>query len=103
MSEVKYIGGYPEHMRKSIEIVNRSRAKRKDAVPAAMSAEQREETLQVHPDYAPGGKRELKIGPNKGDPVPVPVADLLESYPLIDETEVDLSVADHEVDVMIIG
>ncbi len=103
MSEVKYIGGYPEHMRKSIEIVSRSRAKRKDAVPAAMSAEQREETLQVHPDYAPGGKRELKIGPNKGDPVPVPVADLLESYPLIDETEVDLSVADHEVDVMIIG
>ncbi len=103
MSEVKYIGGYPEHMRKSIEIVTRSRAKRKDAVPAAMSAEQREETLQVHPDYAPGGKRELKIGPNKGDPVPVPVADLLESYPLIDETEVDLSVADHEVDVMVIG
>lgn len=103
MSEVKYIGGYPEHMRQSIEIVSRSRAKRKDAVPAAMSAEQREETLQVHPDYAPGGKRELKVGPNKGDPVPVPVADLLESYPLIDETEVDLSVADHEVDVMIIG
>ncbi len=103
MSEAKYIGGYPEHMRKSIEIVNRSRARRKDTVPAAMSAEQREETLQVHPDYAPGGKRELKVGPNKGDPVPVPVADLLESYPLIDETEVDLSVADHEVDVMIIG
>ncbi len=103
MSEVKYIGGYPEHMRKSIEVVNRSRARRKGAVPAAMSAEQREETLQVHPDSAPGGKRELKIGPNKGDPVPVPVADLLESYPLIDETDVDLSVADHEVDVMIIG
>jgi succinate dehydrogenase / fumarate reductase flavoprotein subunit len=103
MSEVKYIGGYPEHMRQSIEIVNSSRARRKDAVPTAMSAEQREETLRVHPDYAPGGKRELKIGPNKGDPVPVPVADLLESYPLIDETEVDLSVADHEVDVMIIG
>ncbi len=103
MSEVTYIGGYPEHMRQSIEIVNRSRARRKDAVPAAMSAEQRQEALQVHPDYAPGGKRELKIGPNKGDAVPVPVADLLESYPLIDETEVDLSVPDHEVDVMIIG
>ena len=74
MSEMKYIDGYPEYMRKSIEIVNGSRAKRRDSVPAAMSADEREETLQVHPDYAPGGKRTLKIGPNAGDEVPVPVA-----------------------------
>ncbi|MBN2564593.1 MAG: FAD-binding protein [Candidatus Eisenbacteria bacterium] len=103
MPEIKYIDGYPEYMRKSIEIVNGSRTRRRGAVPAAMSADEREKTLLVHPDYAPGGKRKLEIGPNAGEEIPVPVADLLESYPLIDESEVDLSVADHEVDVLIIG
>ena len=103
MAEIKYVDGYPESMRKSIEIVNGSRAKRKGAVPAAMSAEEREEALQVHPDYAPGGKRKLGIGPNAGDEVPVPVADLLESYPLVEKSEIDLSTADREVDVLIIG
>ncbi len=103
MPELKYVDGYPEQMRESIEIVKRSRGRRKGTVPPAMSAEEREETLEVHPDYAPGGKRELIVGPNEGDRVPVPVADLLESYPLIEEGEVDPSAADREVDVLVIG
>ena len=103
MSELKYIDGYPEYMRESIEIVKRTRAQRKDFVPTAMTAEEREDVLQVHPDYAPGGKRELIVGPNTGDPVPAPVADLLEAYPLVDEKEIDLASADIEVDVLIIG
>jgi len=103
MSQMNYIDGYPEDMRKSIDIVNGSRAKRKDAVPAAMSAEEREETLQVHPDYAPGGKRKLDVGPNKGEDVPVPVADLLEAYPLVESSEIELDSADREVDVLVIG
>ena len=103
MAEFEYIGGYPEYMRESIDRVNRTRAKRKDAVPAAMNVEEREDVLKVHPDYAPGGKRELILGPNKGEAVPVPVADLLEAYPLIGASDVDLSNADIEVDIMIIG
>jgi len=103
MPELTYIDGYPEYMREFIEVVNRTRGKRKDFVPEAMTAEGREEVLQVHPDYAPGGKRDLAVGPNIGDPVPVPVADLVEAYPLIDEKEIDLDNADLEVDVMVIG
>ncbi len=103
MPELKYVDGYPEYMRESIEVVNRTRGKRKDFVPDAMTAEEREEVLKVHPDYAPGGKRELALGPNAGDPVPGPVADLLEAYPLIDGKEIDLARADLEVDVMVVG
>jgi len=103
MAEFEYIGGYPEYMRESIDRVNRTRAKRKESIPTAMTAEERQDVLQVHPDYAPGGKRELILGPNKGEAVPVPVADLLEAYPLIGASDVDLSNADIEVDIMIIG
>ena len=103
MAELKYIDGYPEYMRESIETVNRTRGKRRDSTPPAMTKEEREEVLQVHPDYAPGGKRELSVGPNAGDTAPTPVADLLEAYPLVEEGEVDLGEADYEVDVLIIG
>jgi succinate dehydrogenase/fumarate reductase flavoprotein subunit len=103
MAELVYIDGYPEYMRKSIEVVNSSRAKRAETTPKAMTKEEREEALQVHPDYAPGGKRKLKVGPNKGDTAPTPVADLLEAYPLIEDGEVDPGSADYEVDVLVIG
>jgi len=103
MAEYTYIDGYPEYMRESIDRVNATRSKRRDSIPAAMSAEEREEVLTVHPDYAPGGKRELVIGPNRGDAVPIPIADLLEAYPLITGGEVELAAPDIEIDVMIIG
>ncbi|MBN2564247.1 MAG: FAD-binding protein [Candidatus Eisenbacteria bacterium] len=103
MPEYDYIDGYPKYMRDSIDVVNRTRGKRKGFVPKAMTADEREEVLKVHPDYAPGGKRELALGPNAGDQVPVPVADLLEAYPLIEESDIDLASEDIEVDVMVIG
>lgn len=103
MAELTYIDGYPEYMRESIEVVERTRSKRRGSTPRAMTKEEREEVLKIHPDYAPGGKRELKVGPNKGDTAPTPVADLLEAYPLIGEDEVDTSTSDYEVDVLVIG
>ena len=84
MSEIKFIGGYPEYMRKLINIVNKTRIKRKDYDPPAMSKEERKEVLKLHPDYAHGGKRKISIGQNKGDIGPNEVVDLLEAYPLID-------------------
>jgi succinate dehydrogenase/fumarate reductase flavoprotein subunit len=103
MAELIYVDGYPEYMRESIEVVNRTRAKRRDYTPPAMTKEEREEVLQIHPDYAPGGKRKLRVGLNEGDVAPTPVADLLEAYPLIEEGEIDTSRADYEVDVLVIG
>jgi succinate dehydrogenase / fumarate reductase flavoprotein subunit len=103
MSEIRYVRGYPENMRELIDIVNRTRAERKDYVPPAMTSDQREEVLKLHPDFAPGGKRTISIGQNKGDIASNEIVDLLEAYPLIEEEEIDLSRVAHEVDVLVIG
>jgi len=103
MAELKFIGGYPEYMRKLIDVVNQTRPKRRDYTPKAMTMQERDEVLKVHPDYAPGGKRTISIGPNKGDTAPNEVADLLEAYPLITGTEIDPTKPDFSVDLLIIG
>ena len=103
MSEVKYIKGYPEDMRNLINIVNKTRTKRKDYTPPAMSKEGREDVLKLHPDFAPGGKRKISIGQNKGDTGPNELVDLLEAYPLIEDEEIELSKVDYEPDILIIG
>jgi succinate dehydrogenase/fumarate reductase flavoprotein subunit len=103
MAELKFIGGYPEHMRQFIDVVNQTRPKRKDYTPEAMTMQERDEVLKVHPDYAPGGKRAISIGPNKGDMAPHELADLLEAYPLIEGNEIDITKADYLVDLLIIG
>jgi succinate dehydrogenase/fumarate reductase flavoprotein subunit len=103
MAEVKYIEGFPEYMYQLIDKVHRTRQKRKDYTPPAMTKEEREEVLKIHPDFVPGGKREITIGQNKGDLGANPVVDLLEAYPLIEEREVDISRADYSVDLLVIG
>lgn len=103
MAELKFIGGYPEGMRELIEVVNKTRMQRKDYIPEAMTMQERDDVLQVHPDYAPGGKRAIRLGPNKGDIAPNEVADLLEAYPLLDGSELDLTKPDYVVDLLIIG
>ncbi|MCD6117171.1 FAD-binding protein [bacterium] len=104
MAELKFIGGYPTYMRESIKMVEKTRAGRIGKLLDQMTPQEREDILNLcHPDYAPGGKRELKIGPNKGEIVPNEVADLLEAYPLIDPDKIDLSAVDYETDILIIG
>lgn len=104
MAELKFIGGYPEYMRESIKLVERTRPKRIGKLPPQMTPEEREKVLnRYHPDYTPGGKREIKIGPNKGDIAPNEVVDLLEAYPVIEPEEIDLSKVDYEPDILIIG
>jgi succinate dehydrogenase/fumarate reductase flavoprotein subunit len=103
MAELKYIEGYPEYMRKLIEKVQKTRDQRLDYTPPAMTMKERDEVLKVHPDFAPGGKRVISFGPNKGDRAPKEVADLLESYPLLEPGEVDLSKADYETKILVVG
>jgi succinate dehydrogenase / fumarate reductase flavoprotein subunit len=103
MSEMKYIQGYPEYMRDLIDVVNETRMKRKDYTPPAMSKEGREDVLKLHPDFAPGGKRKISIGQNKGDRGPNEFVDLLEAYPAIEDDDIDLSTADYAPDILVIG
>lgn len=101
---MKFIGGYPEYIRKLIEKVNQTRNARKDYTPTAMTPEERQEVLNLHhPDFVSGGKRKLALGQNKGDIAPNEVADLLEAYPLIEEKEINLDGIDFDVDILIIG
>ncbi len=104
MPELKFIDGYPEYMHASIKMVERTRQDRIGKLVSQMSPHQREEILGLcHPDYTEGGKRAIRHGQNKGDLAPHEVADLLESFPLIDSSDIDLSKIDHEADVLIIG
>ena len=104
MAELKLVGGYPEHIRELIEVVNGTRQGRRDYIPPAMSREERQEVLdRYHPDFTPGGKRAISVGRNEGDIGPNAVVDLLEAYPLVDEGEIDLSGIDYDVDILIIG
>ena len=103
MAELKFIEGYPEYIRKLIDIVNKTRATRKGYIPPAMSKEEAAEVLKLHPDYAAGGKRAISIGQNKGDIGPNEVVDLIEAYPLLEEGEINLSKVDYSVSLLIIG
>jgi len=104
MAELRLIGGYPEYMRESIKRVEETRPHRVGKLPPQMTMAEREEVLNLcHPDYAPGGKRPISVGPNKGDLAPHEVVDLLEAYPLIEPEEIDLSRIDHDVDILILG
>jgi succinate dehydrogenase / fumarate reductase flavoprotein subunit len=104
VAELRLIDGYPEYMRESIKLVERTRFQRIGKLPPQMGPEEREKILNCyHPDYAPGGKRFIKIGPNRGDIAPNEVVDLLEAYPLIDPEVIDLSKVDYEPDILIIG
>jgi succinate dehydrogenase/fumarate reductase flavoprotein subunit len=104
MGEYKLIDGYPEYMYESIKRVEETRSSRIGALVEQMTIEEREGLLHTyHPDFAPGGKREIAIGKNRGDTAPREVADLLEAYPVIDPAEIDLTRPDFETDVLIIG
>jgi succinate dehydrogenase/fumarate reductase flavoprotein subunit len=104
MEELKFIEGYPEYMHESIKNVERTRTERVGKLHPQMSQKEREEILNLcHPDYAPGGKRSIRIGLNRGDVAPNEVADLLESYPLVEPGEIDVSAPDYDVDICIIG
>ena len=96
--------GYLPHMRKSIELVERTRAQRLQERFTLMTLQERAQILKkFHPDYQKTGKRVLQIGPNKGDLIPNEVADILEAEPWIDPDTIDLSMIDYQVDLLILG
>lgn len=69
-----------------------------------LSIQDGEELMQrFHPDYKPGTKRELKVGPSKGNIVPHEVADILEAKSTILPKQIDLDNPAYDVDVLIIG
>lgn len=101
--------GYPQEFRKLIGRVEKTRAVRVERSRGGkryptLSLEEREVYLRkYHPDHKAEAKRAVRMGPNKGDLLPVEVSDLLESRSRIDPDRMDLKEVDLETDVLIIG
>ena len=102
---------YPAYMMKSIKKVERTRAKRlklaeklgKEVFPAMNEETQNDILSKYHPDYTPGARKEIRIGPNKGEQLTSDVVNLLESYPRNKVKDFDLKKVDYETDMLIIG
>ncbi len=70
----------------------------------ALTMEERQVWLgKYHPDYKPDGRRELKVGVNKGLVLPEEVASLLESRSRLDTKAIDLTRTDYTADLLVIG
>ncbi len=102
---------YPEYMNASLKKVEETREKRYalakergKEVFTPQSEEEREAVLaNYHPDYKNDARREIHIGPNKGERITSRVADVLESWPRDPSSRFDLSRIDYETDILIIG
>lgn len=72
--------------------------------PVRMDAEQKSTLLETyHPDYIKDEFTSLVMGPNKGDKVPLELADLLQGKSRVTPSKVDLKKVDYDVDVLVIG
>lgn len=95
---------YPESFKRSLELVEKNRETNIALQPERMSCEQKHQLLTAfHPDYKQDGFDTLKIGVNKGDRVPVELAQMLQAHSRITAGSVDLTKPDYETDVLIIG
>ncbi|MEA1986237.1 MAG: FAD-binding protein [Candidatus Marinimicrobia bacterium] len=102
---------YPEYMMESIKKVEATRSKRlelakkhgKEVFPGMGEKERGDILENYHPDYHKNARREVRIGPNKGEKLTTKVADILESHPRIDPKKLNLDKVDFETDVLVIG
>ncbi len=94
---------YPLSLQESLNKVNATRASRlREKVPR-LSLEERDQLLRAyHPDHRPGAGRELVVGPNRGERLPLEVADVLEAPSRVDP-EMNVERADVETDVLVVG
>ena len=95
---------FTAEMQESIKKVEATRAERMKTEPRRMTADEKQALLeQYHPDYRKEGFKEIKIGPNKGEKAPSELTDLIHSNSRLLHEDIDLSKADYDVDVLVIG
>lgn len=100
---MELIDGYPDFMRESIALVERTRPARLGNTFPAMSLDERKALLtRFHPDYRADEKRPLPFGPSKGMPLSHELADQFEARPLV-KANLNLSQLDADVDLLVIG
>ena len=93
-----------ETMLASIEKVARNRESNAYFEPKRMTADEKDKVLETyHPDYIKSQFTTLVMGPNKGEKVPLQLADLLEGKSRVLDLDLDLTKVDYECDVLVIG
>ncbi len=100
---------YPDSLSELIKTVEKTRSDRikfkedGNEFPA-LSLEARHEVLHAfHPDVKEEGRREIKVGPNKGYRICHEMVDLIEAKSRVNPDDLDLSKTDYETDVLVIG
>ena len=100
---------YPEALKELIKKVEATRPerverKKRDEEVPFMSLDERGEILKkFHPDAKDEGRREIQVGPSKGYAIAHEMVDLLEARSRVEPAKVDLSKAEYETDVLVIG
>jgi succinate dehydrogenase/fumarate reductase flavoprotein subunit len=95
---------YTGEMLDSMKKVETTRKERIGFEPKRMAEEEKKSLLtKYHPDYKDDGFTVLQVGPNKGDKVPVELAELIQANSLIKNVDIDLASVDYDVDILIIG
>jgi len=95
---------YTNEMLESIKKVEAARGANIAKEPRRMDAAEKEALLkEYHPDYREDGFVDLKIGPNKGEKVPVELAELLQANSRVADVELAIDNPDYDVDVLVIG
>ena len=100
---------YTKEQLESIKKVEATREERLKQIlagnhPRRMTAEEKDQVLlENHPDHIKSQFAELKIGPNKGEKVPLELAEILQANPRVNPDEIDLTKIDYDVDVLVIG
>ena len=87
---------YTKEQLESIKKVEATREERLKQVlagnhPRRMTADEKDQVLlENHPDHIKSQFAELKIGPNKGEKVPIELAETLQANPRVDPKDIDL-------------
>ncbi len=103
---------YPDYLADTLKAVEKTRPARLELALSGqpvfppMDADQRKEVLtKYHPDFSPGAKRKVRVGPNRGEELTSEIADLMESHSMIEPKLMDIHLRepDYETDLLIIG
>ena len=95
---------YPLDFQASLDKLKSGRKFRLSQEIKRLTDTERTELISAfHPDYRSEGMNPLRLGANRGQRVPVEFGRAVESYSLFDPDRLNLSEADYEVDLLVVG
>ena len=95
---------YAPQMRESVKRVEATRPVRLQETFPMMEPQEKQTILQqFHPDYKLDGMREIRLGINRGERMPMELAEVMEGASHLTSAMLDLKRVDYSTDVLVIG